>query len=224
MSITHRVVLALTVVSAAVIIQANSACAAPEPLADPSGPISAPPVALEAHSTPIASPLPDLYADGAKPLVLPHGVEGRQQHFTPSPEQWGNARVIVEVVRRRGLPIYAAVVSLATALQESALRNFTVAVDHDSLGLFQQRPSAGWGAPEQVTDPWYATGKFLDALLFRAPDYLDRPLWQAAQEAQRSAFPTLYAQWQEQAAQMALWILRETANSRTVRIQAQPVR
>ncbi|KAA8887457.1 hypothetical protein F3087_17340 [Nocardia colli] len=221
MSITHRVVFALTVVSAAVIIQANSAVAAPAPLIDPSGPISAPPVALEAHSTPL---LPDPYVDGAKPLVIPHGVEGRQQHFTPSPEQWDNARVIVEVVRRRGLPVYAAVVSLATALQESTLRNFTVAVDHDSLGLFQQRPSAGWGAPEQVTDPWYATGKFLDALLFRAPDYLDRPLWQAAQDAQRSAFPTLYAQWQEQAAQMALWILRETANSRTVRIQAQPVR
>ncbi|WP_280268213.1 hypothetical protein [Nocardia wallacei] len=151
----------------------------------------------------------DRYADTTMADLLPHGVEGPQQHLDPNPDQWKNARAIVGVVRERGLPAYAAVLSLATALQESTLRNVDVAVDHDSLGLFQQRPSMGWGTPQQLTDPAYATRAFLDAVSEHAPNYQSVPLWQAAQATQRSAYPTLYAKWQEQAAQMVLQILHE---------------
>lgn len=156
----------------------------------------------------VGKPIPNSTVRRTLAQLQPPGIEGDQLHFTPNPEQWENARTIVEVVvQHRGLPAYAAVVSLATALQESLLRNFTEAVDHDSLGVFQQRPSAGWGAPEQITDLCYATERFLDALLVHAPDYQAMPLWQAAQAAQRSGFPTAYARWQEQAAQMVLTLL-----------------
>lgn len=134
--------------------------------------------------------------------AVPHPMIGIQRHFPPSPEQWENARMIVDVVRERGLPLYAAVIALATAIQESSLQNLTEAVDCDSLGLFQQRPSAGWGEPGQLTDPAYAAGAFLDALTVRVPDYAAVPLWQAAQGTQASAFPELYAQWEEQALDM----------------------
>lgn len=141
----------------------------------------------------------------------PTGTYGYQQHIQLDSAQWQNAKEIVDVVNDRHLPSYAAVVSLATALQESALRNLTVAVDYDSLGLFQQRPSCGWGAPDQLTDPKYATGAFLDALLKDVPDWLHSQLWQAAQATQQSAFPERYAQWQDQAAQMVQSIMSGTA-------------
>ncbi|MFI9505168.1 hypothetical protein [Nocardia sp. NPDC052566] len=161
-----------------------------------------------AAPAPVAPPLPpDPYAGVTMGHLLPIGVEGYQQRFEPSPEQLENARRIVEIVKQRRMPAYAAVIALATALQESTLRNITDPVDHDSLGLFQQRPSAGWGMPEQLTDPHYATTIFLDVLERKAPDYMIVPLWQAAQATQSSAFPTLYAQWQEQAAHMVLEIL-----------------
>jgi hypothetical protein len=141
--------------------------------------------------------------------VIPPPVEGPQRHFVPSPEQWENAHTIVDVVRARGLPLYAAVIAMATAMQESSLQNLTNAVDYDSLGLFQQRPSAGWGDPDQLTDPAYAVGAFLDALLDRVPDYAAVPLWQAAQRTQASAFPERYAQWEDQATEMVGQIAAE---------------
>ena len=141
--------------------------------------------------------------------VVPPPVEGPQRYFIPSPEQWENARTIVGVVRAHRLPMYTAVIALATAIQESSLRNLTEAVDYDSLGLFQQRPSAGWGDPNQLTDPVFAAGAFLDALLSRVPDYAAVPLWQAAQRTQASAFPELYAQWQDQAMEMVAQISAE---------------
>jgi peptidoglycan DL-endopeptidase CwlO len=118
-------------------------------------------------------------------------------------EQVGNAATIIGVVLapartpqfpRPALPVRAAVIAVATARQESALRNIAHG-DRDSLGLFQQRPSQGWGAPDQLMDPEYAT----DAFLFRlqsVPAWQSRPLTEAAQAVQRSGYPAAYAQWE----------------------------
>ncbi|WP_280267510.1 hypothetical protein [Nocardia wallacei] len=160
---------------------------------------------------PVVLPAPprDSYRSPAPEELRPREVVGAQQRFTPAPHQWDHARLIVAAARERGLPVYAAVIALATALQESLLENLTVPVDNDSVGLFQQRPSTGWGAPEQLTDPVYAAGAFLEALVVRAPDFRDLPLWQSAQATQASAFPEAYAQWEEQAAEMVREILAE---------------
>ena len=80
-----------------------------------------------------------------------------------STEQAENAATIAAVAVRRGLPARAASIALATAFQESKLRNLDHG-DRDSLGLFQQRPSQGWGTAEQIQDPVYATNTFYDAL------------------------------------------------------------
>jgi murein DD-endopeptidase MepM/ murein hydrolase activator NlpD len=87
------------------------------------------------------------------------------------------------------------VVAVATALQESNLVNvgdLGARNDHDSLGLFQQRPSQGWGTPEQVMDPVYAAGKFYEALV-AVPGWQDMPVTEAAQRVQKSAYPDAYA-------------------------------
>lgn len=108
------------------------------------------------------------------------------------PDQADNAALIALTAVRRGMPARAATIGLATALQESKLRNLDYG-DRDSLGLFQQRPSQGWGTPEQVTDPVYATGAFYDALA-KVDGYADLPVTEAAQAVQRSGFPDAYAQ------------------------------
>jgi hypothetical protein len=108
------------------------------------------------------------------------------------PEQLHNAGIIVEVATERGLPIRAAVIAVATAMQESNLYNSSQATDHDSLGLFQQRPSQGWGSPSQLLDPVYAAGKFYDKLVTVA-HWDTLPLTEAAQAVQRSAYPDAYA-------------------------------
>jgi hypothetical protein len=130
------------------------------------------------------------------------GLDGSQQTFTPSSSQWANATTIVDVAKRRGMAPYAAVIAVAVAMQESSLENLTSAVNYDSLGLFQQRPSMGWGTPAELTDPSYAANAFLSALARDVPDYADTSLWHAAQTVQESGYPTAYAQWQEQAANM----------------------
>ncbi|PYF96804.1 hypothetical protein SAMN05216184_11722 [Georgenia satyanarayanai] len=106
-------------------------------------------------------------------------------------DQADNAALITAVTVRRGLPARAATIALATAVQESKLRNIDYG-DRDSLGLFQQRPSQGWGTPEQVTDPVYATNAFLDGLV-EVPGYTELPVTEAAQTVQRSGFPEAYA-------------------------------
>ena len=105
-------------------------------------------------------------------------------------EQVGNARTIAQVGYERGLPERAVVIALATAMQESRLRNLDYG-DRDSLGLFQQRPSQGWGTPTQVQDPVYAAGKFYDGLV-QVPGWDSRRLTEAADAVQRSAFPEAY--------------------------------
>jgi murein DD-endopeptidase MepM/ murein hydrolase activator NlpD len=110
-------------------------------------------------------------------------------------EQLANTATILSVGHDKGVPQWGWVIAVATAITESGLRNLPhlgEANDHDSIGLFQQRPSQGWGTPAQLADPAYQAGKFYDALL--AVDGWDTmTLSQAAQAVQRSAFPDAYA-------------------------------
>jgi hypothetical protein len=92
---------------------------------------------------------------------------------------------------RMGVSHRGRVIAMATALQESNLKNYTHAVDHDSLGLFQQRPSSGWGTPKQLTNPTYAAHAFYVVLLKHKSSW--GCLTCAAQRVQRSAFPNAYA-------------------------------
>jgi hypothetical protein len=97
---------------------------------------------------------------------------------------------------RRGLPERAVVVALATALQESKLENLAGG-DRDSIGLFQQRPSQGWGRPELIRDPRYAAGKFYDSLL-KVRNWQRMRVTEAAQAVQRSAYPEAYQKWADE--------------------------
>ncbi|HEV7189561.1 MAG TPA: hypothetical protein VGN28_16840 [Blastococcus sp.] len=117
--------------------------------------------------------------------------------FTLTAEQVTNARTIAQVARDRGLPDRAVVIALATAQQESRLRNLDYG-DRDSLGLFQQRPSSGWGTPAQVQDPVYAANKFFDHLV-QVPGWEVGDLTSVADQVQRSAYPRAYAQWEAMA-------------------------
>ena len=114
-----------------------------------------------------------------------------------------SAATIIGVAKGMAVPPRGWVVALATAMQESrmGLAGIDVAVDHDSLGLFQQRPSQGWGTPAQVRDPVYSTRKFLERLL-QVPDWESMPVTRAAQTVQRSAFPGAYAKWEPLAASL----------------------
>ena len=111
--------------------------------------------------------------------------------YKMDPEQLLNASIIANVAMRRALPERAVVIALATAQQESKLRNLDYG-DRDSLGLFQQRPSQGWGSPAQVMTPTYAAGKFYDHLI-GIPNWQAGDLTTIAQAVQRSAFPLAYA-------------------------------
>ncbi|WIV52847.1 C40 family peptidase [Amycolatopsis nalaikhensis] len=101
------------------------------------------------------------------------------------------ARTIVDVVQQRRLPRWAAVLAVTTGMVESRLRNLDYG-DRDSVGVFQQRPSQGWGTREQILNPVYATDKFLDALL-ALPGWDTMAPGRAEQAVQRSGFPDRYA-------------------------------
>ncbi|AEM88727.1 C40 family peptidase [Streptomyces violaceusniger] len=107
-------------------------------------------------------------------------------------EQIPNAKIIQEEGEARRVPPRGQVIAIATALQESRLRNLSSG-DRDSLGLFQQRPS--WGTPEQRQDPRRASRKFYSRLL-KVKGWQQLPLTEAAQKVQRSGFPDAYAQWE----------------------------
>ncbi len=123
------------------------------------------------------------------------------QEVELTPEQAENAALVAAIGVRRGLPARAVSIALATAYQESDLRNLETG-DRDSLGIFQQRPSQGWGSPAQITDPVYSTNAFYDALV-EVDGYEDMPITEAAQEVQRSAFPDAYADHEDDARVLA---------------------
>ena len=137
------------------------------------------------------------------------------RHPTTSPRAWpvqgswtsdqvSNAATIVAVGAEMHLPRYGWEIAVATAMQESTLRNLDHLGsdnDHDSLGLFQQRPSQGWGTPEQILDARYAAGAFYEHLV-EVDGWQTMPLTQVAQAVQRSKFPDAYARWQSEAEQL----------------------
>jgi LysM repeat protein len=153
-----------------------------------------------------------IYA-GSK-LTIPHAsaavVQVASLHGTTimTDEMRRNARVIVQVGRDAGVSDYGLVIALATAAQESTLRNLDWG-DRDSIGLFQQRPSQGWGAPDDLNDPVYASRAFFGGAVNPNPGatrgLLDIPGWksmtvtQAAQAVQYSAYPDAYAKWEASA-------------------------
>jgi hypothetical protein len=136
--------------------------------------------------------------------LLPAAVSGPQAYLPMTTDRVANAATIVQQALAKHMGLRSAVIAVATAMQESALQNLQYGT-YDSLGLFQQRPSAGWGTPAQITNPVYASDAFLNALAqYQAgnPGWATQPLWQAAQGVQNSGFPYAYAKWEVQAAQI----------------------
>lgn len=118
-----------------------------------------------------------------------------------SATQIGNARIIYHVGTGMRVPGRAAVIAIATAMQESRLKNVPYGTS-DSLGLFQQRPSRGWGTPAQIMRPRSAAITFY-ARLVRVRGWRALPLTVAAQDVQHSAYPDAYAQWEPLATDIA---------------------
>jgi murein DD-endopeptidase MepM/ murein hydrolase activator NlpD len=132
-----------------------------------------------------------------------------------SQAQTHNAAVIISVGQQMGVPPRGWVIAIATALQESSLinlGNLGTRNDHDSLGLFQQRPSMGWGTPAQVMDPAYASRKFYERML-QVGNWQGRPLTDVAQAVQRSAFPDAYAKHEARATQIVNALTNGAARS-----------
>ncbi|WP_411107315.1 C40 family peptidase [Streptomyces sp. cmx-4-9] len=137
---------------------------------------------LDPDTAEIAGKVKEMLA-GSRDVNVPGLSEPRKQ--IP------NAKVIVATGIQKRVPARGQVVALATALQESTLINLDHG-DRDSLGLFQQRPSQGWGTREQIMDPVYSSGKFYDGLV-KIEDWEQMPVTVAAQKVQRSGFPDAYA-------------------------------
>ncbi|MGP4000919.1 heavy metal transporter [Streptomyces sp. 8N706] len=131
--------------------------------------------------------------------------------YAMQPEQAANAATIEAVGSSRGLPERAITIALATAMQESGLRNIDYG-DRDSVGLFQQRPSQGWGNARQIKDPVYSAGKFYEHLV-KVPGYSRLPLTVAAQKVQRSGFPQAYAKHEPDASLLASALTGRTAGA-----------
>ena len=119
-----------------------------------------------------------------------------------SVSQAGIAAVIAGVASEQQMPIRAVAIAYATALQESKLADLDYGTA-DSVGVFQQRPSQGWGSARQIENPVYATSRFFAALR-RVPHYRRLPIYQAAQDVQHSADGSAYAQYATMGTDMAL--------------------
>jgi hypothetical protein len=131
-------------------------------------------------------------------------------------EQAQNAALIAAIGVRRGVPARAVTIALATAFQESKLYNLGYG-DRDSVGLFQQRPSQGWGSRRQLRDPVYATGRFYDALM-RVDGYETMRITEAAQRVQRSGFPEAYAAHEPAARALASALTGQSGHAFSCRI------
>ncbi len=140
-------------------------------------------------------------------VVVPFGtrerceatVQGRT--VAVDPEQAGNAALMAAISMRRGLPARAATIAIATSYQESKLYNLEYG-DRDSLGLFQQRPSQGWGTRAEVMDPEHAINAFYDALV-QVDGFETMEVTVAAQQVQRSGYPSAYADHEQDARVLA---------------------
>jgi len=168
------------------IIYPGQVVTVPPPPAPPPEPVAAP----------VAAPVPS--GPSSATVSSGHGAVG----LTDSMAHY--ASIIIQVGRSMGVPDYGIVIALATAAQESTLRNLDWG-DRDSVGLFQQRPSQGWGTVEQLTDPWESSRRFYGGPGVPTRGLLDIPGWQsmpltvAAQAVQISAYPDAYAKWESSA-------------------------
>jgi cell wall-associated NlpC family hydrolase len=115
-------------------------------------------------------------------------------------EQRGNVAKIIAIGKKRKLPGRAWQVAIQAGMTESGLRSLDYG-DRDSLGIFQMRPSMGWGTPEEVTDPEYAINKFYD-VLEQVPNWRQQRPGESAQDVERSAFPDRYHEWEPMAAHL----------------------
>ncbi|WP_170843103.1 peptidoglycan-binding protein [Streptomyces oceani] len=120
------------------------------------------------------------------------------------PEQLANARTVIGVGKGAQIPEQGQVIALMTAMQESKFVNYLEPVDHDSLGIFQQRPSTGWGTPEQITHVPTSSKSFYGVAPFgNNPGLIQIDGWETmppgdvCQAVQRSAYPDRYAQWEQ---------------------------
>jgi len=130
------------------------------------------------------------------------GFPGSPAHIgNLSAAQLGNAQIIAEVGISMGVSAPGETIAIATALQESGLRNLNYG-DRDSLGLFQQRPSQGWGSPAQILTPTYAARQFYSRLV-QVPGLRSMSTTDAAQAVQRSGLPDAYAKWENEAEALA---------------------
>lgn len=134
--------------------------------------------------------------------------------------QMANAATIAAVGLRRKMPEHAVVVALATAFQESKLENLAGG-DRDSVGLFQQRPSQGWGTPEQIRDPRYAADRFYAALR-KVRGWEEMRVTDAAQAVQRSAFPEAYEQWVDESTVLARALVGDASGAVACTVARQP--
>ena len=143
--------------------------------------------------------------------LTPVGTSGAQNSMPISGPQLANATTIVQQALAKGMGVRSAVVAVATAMQESELQNINYGTS-DSLGLFQQQPDCGWGTAQQILNPTYAADAFLGALQqyqSSNPGWATQPLWANAQAVQKSGYPTAYAQWESQAAQLVQQIVTQ---------------
>ncbi|MFD8524113.1 C40 family peptidase [Streptomyces capillispiralis] len=137
------------------------------------------------------------------------GASGKDVHIEgldlPA-EQVPNAATIVAAGLSLDVPKKGQIIALATAMQESRLRNLGYG-DRDSLGLFQQRPSQGWGSAQQIRDPTYASEQFYKHLL-KVDGWQQMTVTQAAQAVQKSGLPDAYAQWENLATALQAAIVK----------------
>ena len=147
----------------------------------------------------------------ARDKLTPAGTSGPQTWMPITTARYHNAKVIITQALAKHMGLRAAVIAVATSMQESGLLDLGYG-DADSLGLFQQRPSCGWGTASQILHPAYAADAFLKALHgyeTRDPAWARQPLWQSAQGVQASGYPTAYAKWEAQAAHLVSTIAKK---------------
>jgi hypothetical protein len=138
---------------------------------------------------------------GKLPISQSASCDISNSPYTLSTEQAANAATISAIATARKLPTRAVTIAFAAALQESKLINIEYG-DRDSVGLFQQRPSQGWGSQGQIMDPRYSAARFFDALV-KVKGWQAMQLTVAAQAVQKSAHPTAYQRWEDQASTLA---------------------
>lgn len=156
----------------------------------------------------------------ALPAVLRGCTVQADGRVTLNADQMANAATIAAVGIRRKMPERAVIVALATALQESKLENLA-AGDRDSVGLFQQRPSQGWGSAAELRDPRYAAKKFYNSLR-KVRGWEKMRVTDAAQRVQRSAYPNAYEKWANESTVLARALLGNATGAVACTVGSRP--